>query len=176
MSNPFSGIISENFKNLFSNAISALLYNDALTVPCTISYGVTKYENCVNCVYDSIGQKSANRHLSGGPIPFPFGGICPMCDGAGKRSVETTEVINLMVIWDKKDFINVATIDNIPDTTIQILTFASNSPKLKRAKEIIVANNLESYTKHRYVRDSELVPCGAGFTDNFVHCLFKRVG
>ena len=55
--NNFSGIINSDFKSLFKDAISALLYDDALTVPCKIYYGVTKYQDCTNCVYDPIGQK-----------------------------------------------------------------------------------------------------------------------
>ena len=61
MTNPFSGIISSDFKQLFNNAISSLLYNDALTLPCTLHYGVTKYNDCGNCVFDPIGNKSSNN-------------------------------------------------------------------------------------------------------------------
>ena len=73
MVNPFSGIVDDSFKSLFSNAITAILEDDALTVSCTLDYGVTRYESCVNCLYDPIGQKSSNRFQHGGPVPFPFG-------------------------------------------------------------------------------------------------------
>ena len=72
MVNPFSGIIDSNFKTIFNNAISAILEDDALTVSCTLEYGITRYEDCVNCLYDPIGQKSSNRFQNGGPVPFPF--------------------------------------------------------------------------------------------------------
>ena len=71
--NPFSGIIDSSLKSVFNNAISAILENDALTIACTLEYGITKYEDCVNCLYDPIGQKSSNRFQDGGPVPFPFG-------------------------------------------------------------------------------------------------------
>ena len=71
MVNPFSGIIDNNFKTLFNNAIFAILENGALTITCTLEYGVTRYENCVNCVFDPIVRKSANRIQDGGPFPFP---------------------------------------------------------------------------------------------------------
>ena len=73
MVNPFSGIIDSSFKSVFNNAISAILADDALTVACTLEYGITRYEDCVNCLYDPIGQKSSNRFQDGGPAPFPFG-------------------------------------------------------------------------------------------------------
>jgi hypothetical protein len=174
MSNPFSGIISSDFKQLFTNAISALLYDDSLTWPCTLHFGATRYEDCANCVYDPIGQKSSNRFQDGGPLPFPFGHICPMCNGAGKRAKETTETLNLMVIFDHEEFINVGTVNN-PEGMIQTITFGSNTPTLKRAKEIQVATDVGSYGRHRYERATEPQPCGLGNSE-FVECLWRKSG
>jgi len=171
--NPFSGIINKQFKSLYTNAISSLLYNDALVVPCTLRYGVTKYDSCVNCSYDPIGQKSANSYLDGGPAPFPFGGICPMCNGAGKHPVESTENINLMVIWNPKEFINVGTV-NVAEEMIQTLTFKNVTYKIKNAREIQVAKHV-GYALNRYERASEPQPIGLG-TDDFMYCFWKRVG
>tara|TARA_Y100001973_G_C5204790_1_gene340628 strand:+ start:869 stop:1387 length:519 start_codon:yes stop_codon:yes gene_type:complete len=171
--NNFSGIINSDFKSLFKDAISALLYDDALTVPCKIYYGVTKYQDCTNCVYDPIGQKSSNRFQDGGPIPFPFGSICPMCNGDGKKPIETTEDINLMVIWDEKQFMNAGTVNN-PEGNIQTVTFSNNIPKLVRAKEIVVNTDLGSYGRYRYQRCSEPQLCG--FNSEFVECIWKRSG
>lgn len=173
MTNNFSGIISSDFKQIFTNAISALLYDDALTQPCKLFFGVTRYQDCANCVYDPIGQKSSNRFQDGGPVPFPFGTICPMCNGNGKRPIETSEDIKLMIIWDHKEFMNAGTVNN-PDGMIQTVTFASNIPKLKRAKEIIVNSDQASYGRYRYERASEPQPCG--FSSEFVECMWKRIG
>ena len=40
MANPFSGIIDSSLKSVFNNAISAILEDDALTVACTLEYGM----------------------------------------------------------------------------------------------------------------------------------------
>ena len=48
--NPFSGIIDSNFKSIFNDAISSMLDSTACTVPCTLKYGVTKYDSCANSV------------------------------------------------------------------------------------------------------------------------------
>lgn len=173
MTNYFSGIINSDFKQLFTDALSSLFYDDALTLPCTIYYGTTKYEDCSNCVYDPIGQKSSNKFQDGGPVPFPFGNICPVCDGRGKRGIESTENIKLMVIWDHKQFVNVGTINN-PEGLVQTMTFVSNTPKLKRAKELIINSDQASYGRYRYQRDSEPEPCG--FSSEFVSCIWKRSG
>ena len=91
MVNPFSGIINDEIKALFKNAISALLDDAALTVPCTLMYG-GKFATCSNCIYDPIGKKSANRYLSGGPIPFNNGQICPFCHGAAILTLFNTAI------------------------------------------------------------------------------------
>jgi|19_taG_2_1085344.scaffolds.fasta_scaffold00068_25 hypothetical protein len=172
--NPYSGVITPGLKTIFSNAISAMLYDDSCTVPCTLHYGITKYEDCANCVFDPIGNKSANRFQDGGPIPFPFGNICPMCNGGGKRAVESSEDLSLMVIWDQKDFFKVGSV-NTPDGDIQTMTFADRTPKLKRAKEIVVATNIAGYATHRFERITDPVPCGLD-SDQFVACMWKRIG
>ena len=175
MVNPFSGIITSEFKDVFNNAISAILDADALAIPCTLSYGVTKYEGCVNCLYDPIGQKSSNRFQNGGPVPFPFGGGCPVCNGAGKRPVETTEDVSLGVIFDPREFLKISTPVNTPDGYIQTIGKKSMTPKLQRAKEIVVATSVSSFFSHRYQRASEPVPVGLGNSE-FVVCTWRRVG
>ena len=168
--NIFSGIISSDFKQLFTDAISALLYDSSCTLPCTLYYGITKYEDCSNCIYDAIGQKSSNRFQSGGPLPFPFGGICPMCSGKGKRGAETSENLELMVIFDSKQFVNLGGVAN-PEGTIQVVTFADRSDKLSRAKEMTVSSDVAT---SRYERASSPQPCGLG-NGSFVECLFRSL-
>ena len=63
MVNPFSGIVSSEFKEVFNNAISALVDASGVAIPCTLYYGVTKYEACANCVYDPIGKKEMTPKL-----------------------------------------------------------------------------------------------------------------
>jgi len=173
--NPFSGLVDSSFKTVFNNAISSLLDDSALTISCTLTYGVTRYESCVNCVYDPIGRKSSNRYQNGGPIPFPFQGICPVCNSAGKRPVESTENVNLAVIFEPRDFIDLGVHANTPDGYIQTLAKKTMTPKLQRAKEIIVATDISGYFSHRYQRASEPTPIGLG-NNEFVVCSWKRVG
>ena len=60
MSNPFSGIITTEFKTLFTNMIDSLLEDDALTVPCRLTYEGTKFTLCTNCVPNPISGRSTN--------------------------------------------------------------------------------------------------------------------
>ena len=175
MVNPFSGIIDDSFKSVFNNAISAILEQDALTIGCTLEYGITRYENCTNCLYDPIGQKSANRFQDGGPIPFRFGGICPMCNGNGKKPVTASEDVNLAVIFEPRQFLEMETPVNTADGFIQTLAKKDMTPKLQRAKEIIVATEVSGFFKHRYERISEPSPIGLG-NNEFVLCTWRRMG
>ena len=149
MANPFSGIIDSSLKSVFNNAISAILEDDALTVACTLEYGITKYENCANCLYDPIGQKSSNRFQNGGPVPFPFGSVCPLCNGNGKRSVTSSENVNLAVIFEPRHFLEMTTPVNTADGYIQTLANKIMTPKLRRAKEIVVSTDVSGYFSHR---------------------------
>jgi hypothetical protein len=175
MVNPFSGIIDSNFKAIFNDAISAILENGALTIGCTLEYGITRYENCVNCVFDPIGRKSSNRFQDGGPVPFPFAGICPLCNGAGKKPIVTSENVNLAVIFEPREFLGISTPVNTADGFIQTLAKKELTPKLQRAKEIIVATEVSGFFSHRYERVSEPTPIGLG-NNEFVLCTWKRVG
>jgi len=175
MVNPFSGIIDDSFKSVFNNAISAILEDDALTISCTLEYGITKYENCANCLYDPIGQKSSNRFQNGGPVPFPFGGICPLCNGNGKKPVTASENVNLAVIFEPRQFLEVETPVNTADGYIQTLAKKDLTPKLQRAKEIIVATDVSGFFTHRYQRISEPLPIGLG-NNEFILCTWRRLG
>ena len=175
MVNPFSGIIDSSFKSVFNNAISAILADDALTVSCTLEYGITKYEDCVNCLYDPIGQKSSNRFQDGGPAPFPFGTICPLCNGNGKKPVISSENVNLAVIFEPRQFLEMSTPVNTADGYIQTLANKIMTPKLQRAKEIIVATDISGFFSHRYQRVDEPVPIGLG-NNEFVLCMWRRSG
>ena len=175
MLSPFSGIIDSSFKTVFNNAINAILENGALTIPCTLEYGITKYDNCANCIYDAIGQKSANRYQDGGPAPFPFGGICPLCNGNGRKPVTSSENVNLAVIFEPKQFLEINTPVNTADGYIQTLAKREMTPKLQRAKEIIVATDTSGYFTHRYQRVSEPTPIGLG-NSQFILCTWRRAG
>ena len=172
--NYFAGIIKSGHKSLFNDTIGALLEDAALTVPCTLYYGITKWESCNNCLYDPIGRKSSNRFQDGGPVPFPFGGVCPACNGDGKRPVISTETISLGVIFDYKEFLSINSPVNSPDGLIQTVGRKEVTHRLKRAKEIQVSTDISGYADHRFQRIEEPQPIGFGNSE-FVVCTWRRV-
>ena len=166
--NYFAGIITSDMKKLFNDAIDSLLEDTALTIPCTVSYGITRWENCSNWIYDPIGK-------NGGSVPFPMGGICPLCNSAGKKPMISTENIYLGVIFNYKDFLQMSTPVNNPEGLIQTIGKKEVTPQIKRAKELQVATDISAYSNHRFQRASEPEPIGWGDSE-FVLCTWKRVG
>ncbi len=177
MANPFSGILTTELKTIFTNAIDAMLESAGCAVTCRILYGTTKFNTCANCVKDVIGNKSANRYLAGGPMPFRNGQLCPMCsDTSGRIPDEQTEDIELVVIWDSKSWINLGHDKTAltPNMFAQTLSLMSTYPKLKKAKEIILDTSIENYVRQRFIRHSEPEPCGLDGSQ-YIVTMWKRV-
>ena len=50
-----------------------------------------------NCIFDPVGKKSSNRWRTGGPLFFPNGAICGLCNSAGgAHATENSDTINLI--------------------------------------------------------------------------------
>lgn len=172
----FSGIINNEFKQLFNHAIDALLEPTALTVPCKLIYENTKLQDCPNCIYDPISKKSSNFYQDGGPIKFLDGQICPYCSGVGSLSFSTDEIVYLGIIkpvffgYDPVELNNV----NFVDGKIQSLCSINYYAKLKNASYIIVDTNIQDITLNRYVREKDPIP--VGFGDNaYIITTWKNV-
>jgi len=173
--NPFSGILSTNLKNTFEDEIKALLESGGGSTPCRLIYGVTRFTLCSNCIFDAIGKKSSNRYLSGGPVPFTDGQICPMCNGVGRIPQESTESINLVVIWDYRSWIDLGVNVNSPEGFVQTISEMDTLPKIKKAKDIIINTDIEKHVRHAFVRHGEPAPAGL-CRDTFVVTMWKRYG
>ena len=174
MSNPFSGIISPELKTLFNNAISALLEDNALTVPCQLNYGITKQTICPNCVWDGLNRKSANIYNGTGPYSFPRGQICPYCNGVGLIGEESNEEVFLCVIWDYRQWRKLGFNVLTPDGMVATLCKMEHVAKIKKAKDIIIDTRISPHVVHRFVREGEPNPLGLG-ESTYISTLWKKV-
>jgi hypothetical protein len=178
MANPFSGIITPEFKAIFKNAIDALLEDTALTVPCRLVLGDTRFTDCPNCVYDAVNRRSSNKYTPGGPIPFRTG-ICPYCHGNGRIETDPpTITIYSCVVWEPKQWIGWTQGVNgpvAPGDLVQTLNKKTDLTNIKRAKEIIIDTDIEQYVHNRFVRDGEPNMCGLG-DNEFVWTMWARAG
>lgn len=124
---------------------------------CTIVYP-GKWESCTNCNYDAIGKKSANRWRSGGPMPFPNGSICPLCNGVGgRRFEEQTETVRLLVVFEPhKFFYPIENLEvTVPFSVCQTKGYVSDLVKLQKADRIVIETPLSPFVKLTYRRDGE---------------------
>ncbi len=171
MANPFEGIITSEFKELFTNMIDSLLEDTALTVPCRLVYEATKFNLCANCVPNPISGRSTNVFQTGGPAPF-FTGSCPICHGVGRLPDQQTEIIYLCVIWNYKDWIGDVPVHS-PDGFVQTISKLDTLDNIKRANEVLIDTNIEQYTKHVFERDGEPNMQGFG-NSSYVFTMWKR--
>lgn len=168
----FAGLISTEFKTLHVQMITELI--SGCSVTCTVTFGVTLYNDCPNCLFDPIGNKSANRYQTGGPAPFTVG-QCPMCAGVGKIPDEQTSTLSLAPIYDYKSWIPGIT-SNVrsPNGFVQTISAFSTYDTLKQAKEVIMDTAIDSSTRARFERFGEPEPCGMG-ASSFVLTMWKRI-
>ena len=87
----------------------------------------------------------------------------------------SSENVNLAVIFEPRQFLEMSTPVNTADGYIQTLAKKTMTPKLQRAKEIIVSTDISGYFSHRYQRVSEPIPIGLG-NNEFVLCTWRRGG
>lgn len=164
MTNPFDNLITSDFKQTFNYAISALLADTALTVPCKLVYENTKLQDCPNCIYDPITKKSSNQYQTGGPVFFVDGQICPYCVGNGSLSFSKEEQIYLGII--KPVFFGGDSLElnsvNFVDGMIQSLCDIAYYAKIKSAAYLILDTNLTTITNSRFVRNKDPIPVGYG--------------
>lgn len=180
MANPFSGIITPALKTLYTNMIDSLLETSALTVPCRLIFGDTKWTLCPNCIYDAVGKKSSGRYKTGGPISFTHG-MCPYCNGVGRIPAESTDdTVYLMPIWDSKNWMarndgGISSPVN-PEEYVQTLSqLATTYSKIKKAKKIVIDTNIENYNRNHFERYGEPGIVGWG-ASSYVLTMWKKIG
>lgn len=155
MVNPYTGIITSALKTTFNNMIDAVIEAGACSIPCEITYGGQRFTNCVNC--------QGGIYAPGGPIPFPNGMVCPLCQGTNKIESVETESVDLLCIFDSKKWRGL----NVSDPSTfnmyaQTMSLLSLYPKLKAAKHIILDSDNKLYMRNVYKRYGEPEPCGFG--------------
>jgi hypothetical protein len=111
-----------------------------------------RWTPCPNCVWDAVGNKSSNRWKTGGPMPFPNGQTCPLCNGAGRRAEEVSEEVKLLCAWDPRNFFYPApTVDlRSPYAVIQTKGHITDLPKFLRADHLVFQLPLSGYGPQNY--------------------------
>jgi hypothetical protein len=171
------GLITSAFKSLFDDRIDLLLEDNALTVPCLLVYGDTKYEICPNCNINIATNKSTGIYKPGGPVPFS-GGICPFCNNDGRIAEIYQDSVYLALIFDSRDWIKwskKSVSPHNPKMFVQSISkFSETYTKIKRAKYLIADTNVNDTTRSKYERYAEPTPIGLG-NSNYVIAMWKKI-
>lgn len=158
--NPFTAILqSAGFHNTFTNLIDAVLSDDALTTNCRLVFAGTQIVPCTNC--------TGNIHKPDGPIPFPRGTVCPLCQGK-KIEVEETDDVMLCVINDSKKWmiwsrpVNQTWTTNTPKALAETICRVELYPKIKACDYLIIDTDHQDYTHNKFHRFGEPELMGLG--------------
>jgi hypothetical protein len=94
---------------------------------------------CSNCVTSPIGGMPSNRWKTGGPLFFPAGSTCPLCNGNGRRAEEQSEVLHLLCAYDSKGFAYPVSGVNlrVPSSKLRTKCMLVDAPKLLRCDHLI---------------------------------------
>ena len=144
-------------------------FNEAVTLfnkTCTLVYPA-KREQCTNCTSSSFGGRSTSVYRVGGPQSFAYGEICPLCDGEGFKSVETTEDVEMRVYWDTRHWLKIDASVDVPDGSIQTIGLMTDFPKINKADHIIPQDgSIQNHQTLKFRKIGESYP--QGFKQNTV--------
>lgn len=147
--------LSPNIVTLATDTFTDLL--NQLGKPCRLIYP-PKQVSCPNCVFDAVGNKSANVWLDGGPQPFPNGQECPMCNGVFYAAQEVTRPITLLIAWAPAQwFVRAPNGFQIPDGMIQTKGFIADLPFVLQARQMVIETPIEGMNRYRFFLDGEPV-------------------
>lgn len=170
----FENLITPEFKSIFNSAIDYLLSEQGLSVKSKLLFHGGKETTCSNCIRDPISHFSGSVYNGTGPSPFPDGSICPVCIGHGFISSESSEIIDIIAVFDSKYWINISSDHvKIADGYVQTLSKITLINKIRNASEIIFDTSLDKYGLYRYERAGDPTPVGLG-DNKYITTMWKR--
>jgi hypothetical protein len=140
-------------------------------------YYPPKITPCNNCVRDTIGNKSRNIYLHGGPMPFQMNTLCPVCGGAGSTTAEETfEVIHVIVHWNTKKYMNIK-LDNVrlAQGVIKIKGHIVDLPKIQAMSYFVPHTDIDAYGHYKFRLAAEPVSQGNIVQGKFFTALMDRI-
>ena len=142
---------------------------------CTLHFPA-KREECDNCIFDTHTNRSANIYKAGGPIPFDDNSMCPRCQGRGYAELPVTDTVRVRVYWEQAQWraIGIAIADT--DADCVIIGYMHDYPKIERADNIVLHNQLQDIKQYRVSPDGEMQPWGFRRTRYFVQAMKRQGG
>jgi hypothetical protein len=117
-------------------------------------------EPCVNCTFDTVGNRSTGIYKVGGPIPFPRGQKCPYCKGSGFLERENAKCLKCLIKWNPKEALNFGISVEKRDGVVRLKAFLSDAPDLVRCKYAVVNHDIENILRLRVRLIQGPIPVG----------------
>ena len=92
--------------------------------------------------------------------------------GKTYKEVEKLEDIKIKVYWDSKNWTKIGGNIVLPENGIQTIFFATDLPKILRAKELIVHKKVKDLKEYRFKRYGEPFPMGIGL-ERYFGCFWE---
>jgi len=166
-------MINAALKQMYKDQIDSLFGTDKLSLPCKLISKDNKKTQCPNCIVDPMTGRSSGRYKNAGPISFPYGQLCPVCNGIGFTFNVNETTIDLLVVYDYKKWINFNASTSIPDGMIQTISKFSDLKKIQSANTLVVDTSVNYYPHNEYIRDSDPQPVGLGGSD-YLYTFWKQ--
>lgn len=166
-------MINSTLKSLYKQQIDSLFGSDTLSLPCVLVSQDNKKTECPNCIIDPISGRSSGRYKTGGDVNFPYGQLCPICNGVGFLRTKSEVNIDLLVIYDYRKWINFNSTTSMPDGLMQSISKFEDLSKIQSANLLIVDTNTSYFPSKEYIRDSEPQPIGLGSND-YLYTFWKQ--
>jgi len=165
--------ITNDIRNIAKSAIDSMI--NQLGKPCRIVYP-PMWQPCVNCHnIGMIGGKPVSRYKHGGPLPFPNGTICPMCNSTGKyRANAATETVTLLCSWNPDNWVKNDLGLRIPGGTLGTKGYIWDMPKIRNA-DYIEIQVVEGYAHWRFQLSGEPIDQGNIVQGRYFVALWERM-
>ena len=122
--------------DIYNEVCDELIDNNFIGKECTIIYPPRRIA-CGNCLSPVGGGTNSGLR---GPRPNSFA-PCPTCGGSGYKEQEVTDTIRLRIYWRNRDWLKVANTVNVENADVQVIGYASDLTKIKRADVVRLINN-----------------------------------
>lgn len=166
--------VTNDIRKIAQFAIDDLI--DQLGKDCLLAYPPFP-ELCNNCILDPIGNKSSNHWTNGGPMPFPNGAICPLCNGEGYHYKENTKSIKLLIANSPSQwFVKAPAGLQIPAGSIQTKGYMTDLPDVLQSRKLILQVSLEPMVRFTYELAGEPIDQGNIVQNRYWVAIWNRVG
>ena len=133
-------------------------------VTCQLVY-IEKVEEISNTLDNIPGHPSINAHRRKQELHKRQNKVI--------REVEKLEDINIKVYWDSKSWTKVGSDMVIPDNSIQTIFYATDLPRIMRAKELIAHKGIKDLKEMRFKKMGEPFPMGLK-QERYFGCFWER--